>query len=192
MGSSNLRFLSQSITKVLYQLPLLVNGGFRRIDLPKCFASAVVLKDEDRLVLLHKREDFRIWGLPGGNLDKGEAPEHGAIRETYEETGYHIEIDGFVVEFHRSQLKDVRYVYRGHIIGGKPIKIGPETLAVEWFPVHDLPRKLAPSVKEIIAVSIREVQKPVKRLKIYHGWQIALFRGLIWLRNLRNEILKRQ
>jgi ADP-ribose pyrophosphatase YjhB (NUDIX family) len=166
---------------------MLVNGGFQRVDLPKCFASAVVLKNEDRFVLLQKREDFQIWGLPGGNLDKGEAPEHGAIRETNEETGYHIEIEGFVGEFHRTQLKDVRYVYRGHIIGGKTIKSGPETMAVAWFPVHNLPRKLAPSVKEIIADSISEDQKPVKRMKVYHGWQIVLYRGLIWLRNIRNK-----
>jgi 8-oxo-dGTP diphosphatase len=159
--------------------------------LPRSFATAVVLKEKARLVLLHKREDFRIWGLPGGNLEEGETPIQGAIRETYEETGYHIKIDGFVGEYHRPQMGDVRYVFRGQVMGGIPIQKGTETLAVAWFPTHDLPRYLGPSVKEIIADSIRGDRKPVIREKRYPGWQIAVFRGLIWLRDVRNKFMGR-
>ncbi len=159
--------------------------------MPNLFAAAVVLCEEFRLVLLHKREDFRIWALPGGNLEEGETFEQGAIRETYEETGYHIEIDGYVGEYHHPQMRDVRYVYRGHVVGGKPIEKGAETFAVAWYLYHALPRGLAPSVKEIVADSIVGNRKPVMREKTYPLWQIVVFLSLIWLRDIRNRPLGR-
>ena len=137
-------------------------------------------------MLLHKREDFRIWALPGNNLEEGETPEQGAIRETYEETGYHIEIVGYIGEYHRPQMRDVRCVYRGHVVGGRPIEKGAETLVVAWYPYHSLPRVLVPSVKEIVADSIVGNQKPLVRELKYPLWQIIVFRSLTRLRDIRN------
>ena len=49
------------------------------------------------LVLQRGRKDaqFGLWGIPGGKLDQGEAPEKGLSREIFEETGIIISEESF-------------------------------------------------------------------------------------------------
>ena len=57
--------------------------------------NVIVFNDDDTEVLLQKRRDFRIRALPGGHLESGESREEADIRETFEETGYRIEVYRF-------------------------------------------------------------------------------------------------
>ena len=45
-------------------------------------------------MLLVEHEDpstkARFWSVPGGGIEEGESQEQAAIRETMEETGYHV------------------------------------------------------------------------------------------------------
>ena len=50
-------------------------------------ASAIVLTDDHRRVLLHKHKRLGLWLQPGGHIDEGELPWQAALRETVEETG---------------------------------------------------------------------------------------------------------
>lgn len=64
--------------------------GLRKIvgSLPLIMAGAcVILLDEQGRILLQRRVDNGLWGLPGGSLEPGEAMEDVARRELYEETG---------------------------------------------------------------------------------------------------------
>ena len=152
------------------------------------FATAVVVHADGQRVLLHKREDFRIWALPGGGLEADETPEQAAIRETLEETGYQIEIDRFVGEYHSPQFRNIRYVYRGKAVAGEAIKRGPETLAVDWFAPEELPTALSPSVAEIIADALQKNSEPLIKTIRYPIWQVWAVKVLIPLRNLRNRL----
>ena len=58
--------------------------GHRKIFL--AFAS-IVLRDDLRRILLQRRTDFDVWGLPGGSLERGEDLHACARRELWEETG---------------------------------------------------------------------------------------------------------
>ncbi|MFE7540506.1 NUDIX hydrolase [Streptomyces platensis] len=58
-------------------------------------ASAVVVDDSGR-VLLQRRRDNDMWALPGGVMHLGESLPDCAVRETREETGFHVEIVGIV------------------------------------------------------------------------------------------------
>ena len=154
-------------------------------------ATAVVIHEDGQRILLHQREDFRIWGLPGGTIEEGETPEQAAIRETFEETGYYIEIDKFVGKYHRLQLKDVRFVFRGRVVGGVAIERGPETWQVGWFLSDELPKTLSPSTSEIIDDAVNAGQEPISKDLQYPIWQILVGRSLIWLRDLRNRFRDR-
>lgn len=154
-------------------------------------ATAVVLDTDGQTVLLHKREDFRLWALPGGGVEDDETPEQAAIRETFEETGYHIVIEKLIGQYHRPQLNDIRIVYQGRVVGGQPIERGSETVKVGWFAPSELPKVLAPSVGEIIEDALKMGIEPMIREEFYPSWKILLGKTLIGLRNIRNRMLGR-
>lgn len=58
--------------------------GHKKVFL--AFAS-VVLRDSQGRILLQRRTDFNVWGLPGGSLEPGEDIFACARRELLEETG---------------------------------------------------------------------------------------------------------
>jgi ADP-ribose pyrophosphatase YjhB (NUDIX family) len=49
--------------------------------------ARVVIENGRGEILLQKRSDFEVWGLPGGNAEEGENLESVATREVLEETG---------------------------------------------------------------------------------------------------------
>ena len=151
-------------------------------------ATAVVMDANGLQVLLHKREDFRLWALPGGGSEDDETPEQAAIRETFEETGYHIEMEKLVGQYYRPQLNDIRTVFLGRVVGGEPIERGPETVQVAWFAPDELPKALAPSVGEIIDDALNAGSDPVSKEMYYPVWELILGKTLIRLRNCRNRV----
>lgn len=56
---------------------------------PTHLGANILLCHEDRL-LLEKRRDCGVWGLPGGGIKRGETEAKGIIREVWEETGIRI------------------------------------------------------------------------------------------------------
>ena len=47
-------------------------------------AGGAVFNSENQLLVIFRRD---FWDLPKGKIDKGETPEHAAVREVQEETG---------------------------------------------------------------------------------------------------------
>jgi 8-oxo-dGTP pyrophosphatase MutT (NUDIX family) len=49
--------------------------------------SRIIIERADGRILLQRRSDFGIWGIPGGVPEEGEAMTDAIIREVLEETG---------------------------------------------------------------------------------------------------------
>src|SRR6185503_13476085 len=62
-------------------------------DNPKPVTATLVPMNEGIVLVKRKFEPFvNYWCLPGGFMECTEHPEESAIREVYEETGLHIEL----------------------------------------------------------------------------------------------------
>ncbi len=117
---------------------------------PLSVVDTAVLDPEGR-VLLIRRADNGFWALPGGACDVGETPAEAAARETWEETGYQVEITRllgvFDERFHHGEAGRHLYVllFAGVVTGGEA-RPSPETTHVAWFSWEDLPwQELVPS-----------------------------------------------
>ena len=63
----------------------------KRID-EICPGVAVIIFDADKRVLLQKRADVGLWGIPSGHVEPGETLLNAAVREVMEETGLEVRI----------------------------------------------------------------------------------------------------
>ncbi|MGW5362683.1 NUDIX domain-containing protein [Actinopolymorpha pittospori] len=108
--------------------------------------TAVVVRD-DTLLLIHRVDNDR-WALPGGAIELGESSIQAAVRETSEETGIEIEVQGLVGVYtdprHVMRYDDgeVRQqfslCFRADPVGGSPRPQPSETRAVRWVALDRL------------------------------------------------------
>jgi len=93
-------------------------------------------------VLLQKREDNGLWGLPGGSVEPGESVTEALVREVREETGLETRVKRLVGVF-----SDPRRDPRGHVISivyeldvvGGRLKAGSDAAAIERVNLSAVP-----------------------------------------------------
>jgi ADP-ribose pyrophosphatase YjhB (NUDIX family) len=104
--------------------------------------NVVVADDEGRILLIH-RTDNDNWALPGGAMDLGESLPDAAIRETFEETGVQVEVNGLVgiytdprhIILYTSDSEarqEFSVVFTARPIGGEPTP-SAESREVQWI-----------------------------------------------------------
>ncbi|HHY07123.1 MAG: NUDIX domain-containing protein [Lawsonella sp.] len=90
-------------------------------------------------VLLEHRPNYDDWSLPKGKLDSGESPLLAAVREIYEETGYHVRLGKFLRRIHypnsRKNVEKVVYFWSAEAVGGEFVPNG-EVDKVAWVSVE--------------------------------------------------------
>lgn len=133
--------------------------GNRLVLMP---GARIVIERADGCILLQKRTDFGLWGLPGGTAEEGEGLEAVVIRETVEETGLivsDIQPFGFGCDPHyetflfpngdRAQFFALIFYTRS--FEGEPAVTDDESSAVGWFAVDGLPEMLPNMARSIDA-----------------------------------------
>lgn len=157
--------------------------------MPTRGAQVVILSPDHSQTLLIKREDIRVWTVPGGRIEAGETAEAAAQREALEETGFTVAIDRYLGEYWRPQLPNggsLVYAYVGHVVGGDGQEHSWEAVAVEWFAVDQLPKRTLSFAREVIDDARFATELPVKRTQLLPRWQAIGFLLGVPIRNLRN------
>jgi len=72
------------------------------------FFSLVVVRSGERFLLVHERKHEQRWYLPAGRVEPGETLAQAAIRETLEESGVEIELEGLLRLEHRPMGSEAR------------------------------------------------------------------------------------
>lgn len=148
--------------------------------------SIAVVMDSDA-VLLQKREDFRIWALPGGGVEAGETYETAAIRETREETGLIVEVAEHVANIHRPQLGDIQHIYLYQMVGGEIVKQSSETVDVGWFSIDELPNNCSKATTKYISIALSHNNQIVEETIQYSRWFLVIRKIAFTLRDFRNR-----
>ena len=111
-------------------------------------ATSVVIVNELNQVLLQKRSDNHLWGLPGGLMELDESIEECAIREVKEETNLDIRLTKFIGIFINpcmtwritDKAKVFAFSFAGEVIGGNLMVNDSESLEMRYFDYDHLPQ----------------------------------------------------
>jgi len=122
----------------------------------------VIVVDDSGRVLLEKRSDNGMWGLPGGGIEPGESVCEAALREVREETGLAIDITRLVGVYSEPSAGrivtypdngDIRHlvdiVLTAEIIAGE-MAISSESLDLRFFNPDSFPLDLvSPAIQPL-------------------------------------------
>lgn len=109
-----------------------------------------IIEHDDRLVLIRRNCEplSGYWTPPGGYVELGESLEDAVVRESREECGLDIAVDGLVGAYSQAGVRALILAYRAHSIGGEPIAgddagdlclVAPGQLPLQRPPEHGEP-----------------------------------------------------
>ncbi|WP_310461076.1 NUDIX hydrolase [Sphaerotilus sp.] len=95
---------------------------------------------EDQVLLCRRNIEPRhgFWTLPAGFMELGETLAEGAVRETVEEAGAHIELEGLFSVLNVVKVGQVHVFYRAALLD-TVFDPGPETIEARLFRQQDIP-----------------------------------------------------
>jgi ADP-ribose pyrophosphatase YjhB (NUDIX family) len=79
-----------------------------------------------------------LWTLPAGFLELGESTSAGALRETEEEAGAHVELEALFTVLNVVRVGQVHLFYRARMVDTH-LAPGPETLEARLFREDEVP-----------------------------------------------------
>jgi phosphatase NudJ len=114
-----------------------------RTPIPTWFFVLVVVRLGRRYLLVHERKHGQMWYLPAGRVEPGETFVQAAQRETLEEAGIPISIEGVLRVEHSPQgdgSARVRVIMLAHPADDSPLKAQPdeESLGATWVALDEL------------------------------------------------------
>ncbi len=130
------------------------NCGFIFWNNPIACCSIVLHQENKVLMLQRAKEPFKnYWVLPGGFMNIDETPQDAIKRETKEETGLDIEIDGIVGAYRIDNDPrgiHIDIIYHTEVSGQTPVLNKKEDINWVFFPIEQLPKDIAYKHKNAI------------------------------------------
>jgi ADP-ribose pyrophosphatase YjhB (NUDIX family) len=110
---------------------------------------AAIVTNADGHVLLQRRSDNGLWGLPGGSVEIGESVSVAIVREVREETGLTVGVERLIGVYSNPSFQVVRYkdgnvvhyintLFACRILGGT-LQTCEESLDLQFFDPARLP-----------------------------------------------------
>ena len=115
-----------------------------RDPVPTWYFALVVVRRGDEFLVVHERKHGQLWYLPAGRAEPGETLVEAAVRETREETGVPVVIEG-VIRIEHTPMPDgarVRAIFVARPADDTPPKSAPdsESLGAAWVTLEALAR----------------------------------------------------
>lgn len=110
---------------------------------PTWFFVLVVVRKADQFLLVHERKHGQLWYLPAGRVEPGEELVKAAVRETFEESGIFIEMEG-ILRVEHTPFTDgknrIRFIFLARPRDDTPPRVIPneESLGAAWVRYHEL------------------------------------------------------
>lgn len=161
----------------------MINFPFESFGISLGVSGVVIDKGK---ILLGKRKDLKIWGLPGGRVEKDETVEEALIREVEEETG--IKVDEFRLSgiYLRTRWKkNLVFVFRCNKFSGD-LRKSEETTEVKWFGLGEVNKVL----NENLVVRVNDVLLNKKKVFIRMQNKVQLSLLIFWLKKYLKSRLR--
>jgi len=130
---------------------------------------------EDRILLCRRAIEPRygLWTLPGGFMENGESTLDAAVRETLEEAGARIRIEGLYSLYNVVHINQVHLFFRARLLD-LDFCAGDESLEVGMFRARDIPWDAIafPAVASTLAQYFRDFPSqsfPVRMADVLSG-----------------------
>ena len=130
---------------------------------------AIIIKDNQLLVMHRNKFGTEYDTLPGGNIEMGETPEQALYREVQEETMIVFANPRLVFIEHADSMYGDQYIFVGEYQSGEPQlhpeseeihinKLGQNLFNPRWMPLNQLPDTpfLSKELKDIILNALRD------------------------------------
>jgi ADP-ribose pyrophosphatase YjhB (NUDIX family) len=123
-------------------------------------AAGVVLVEKGSVLLVQRRFEPRrgMWTLPAGFVEYDEHVEECAVRETHEETGLEVALDGLFgayMAMDDPRARVVLLLYRARRTGGE-LRAGDDAEDARFFPLGATPDEIAFRAHEQALADLRE------------------------------------
>lgn len=95
---------------------------------------------QDQVLLCRRNIEPRygLWTLPAGFMELGETAPEGALRETDEEAGAHVELEGLFTVLSVPRVGQVHLFFRARMLDTH-LAPGPETIEARLFREDEIP-----------------------------------------------------
>lgn len=135
---------------------------------PYHVSAGVVVLDHGKVALLYRgKERFgqESWHLPKGTLDDNETIEHAAVRETMEESGLDVRLEGYLGAIQQSwknKQTGILIDKTTHYFLAQKIndtgKIDDEHDSLVWLGIEDAKQKLSLEPKDEEKIIVRAIK----------------------------------
>ena len=148
MTPRRLKHCTECGTAVNYRVP--ADDNRERAVCPACghvqyqnplnVVGTLPVADDGRVLLCRRAIEPRrgLWTLPAGFMELGETVAQGALRETVEEAGAHVEMQELMALINVLHVGQVHFFYRARLLD-LDFSPGEESLEVRLFTWDDLP-----------------------------------------------------